>query len=752
MRCGRGPRLAAAAPGHQRHGRRPVRSTADCATLGAVVHPRTPTPGPAAPTDIAAVVVAYAAVSALWILLSDRTVAWLFSDPAWQAQVQTFKGWIFVAVTSVLLFVLLRRLQAAREAVQARETAALRAQARAAQLLQALVEHSTDAIFAKDRDGRYLLFNREAARITGRTAASVLGHDDAAVFPASQAALMRLSDRRVTALGLAQTFEQEIDTADGRRVFLTTKAPLRDAHGMVGLFGISRDISAMVQARRALADREHRYRTLFDANPQPVWVFDLSTLQFLDVNVAAIAHYGYTREEFLSMTLADIRPPEHRAVLAQNLGERRPATESGSSVSGPWVHWRKDGSLIEVEISYNDIEVDGRAARLVLVLDVTERQRLLRERDAAADAREQAFAALTRREAELARSELRYRLAAMGGHVWDWDIAARCADYPTTFWQRLGHAPPAGPDAPAFLAELVHPDDRARWHAALRDHLKGRVPYELEFRARDAAGAWHWFYTRGQAVWDDAGRARYMAGTTFDVTERHAVEDSLLRTQQELSDLAQQLLAQERETTTRLAHALHDQLGQTLAGTRLQLDVAIPRCSGAGAACAERLQRVSTLVDTAIADVRSLLIELRPPLLRERGLAAALDNELRRGLGAGADLSLELQAGPAAAEARWPDAVEYAVFMIAREAVANALRHADARRVILTLRGDGQTLAFGLRDDGRGIGDTELEGRPGHLGLVGMRERAIAIGARLAVRRRPEGGTEVRLDWTAQQP
>lgn len=183
---------------------------------------------PPAPHDIAGLVVAYAALSALWILLSDRTVSWLFPEPAGLALAQTAKGWLFVAVTAVLLYLVLRRMQATREATQERETAALRAQARAAQLLQTLVEHSSDAIFVKDRAGRYLLFNREAARITGRDAASVLGSDDHALLPVEQAAMIRVNDERVLAQAQAQTFEEELDTADGRIVFLATEGPLRD--------------------------------------------------------------------------------------------------------------------------------------------------------------------------------------------------------------------------------------------------------------------------------------------------------------------------------------------------------------------------------------------------------------------------------------------------------------------------------------------------------------------------------------------
>lgn len=242
-------------------------------------------PRPPASSAIAALVAAYAVLSALWILLSDRLVTWLFSEPVTLAWAQTVKGWLFVAITSGLLYLVLSRLQSARDAAQARETKALRAEAQAAQLLRTLVEHSSDAIFVKDRAGRYQLFNREAARVTGRDAASVLGSDDRAIFPPEQAAMIRANDERVMAQAQAQTFEEELDTADGRIVFLATKGPLSGPDGVDGLFGISRDITAMVHARRALADRELRYRTLFEAHPQPLWVFEVATPQLSDWSI-----------------------------------------------------------------------------------------------------------------------------------------------------------------------------------------------------------------------------------------------------------------------------------------------------------------------------------------------------------------------------------------------------------------------------------------------------------------------------------
>ncbi len=125
-------------------------------------------------------------------------------------------------------------------------------------------------------------------------------------------------------------------------------------------------------ARLALAASEARYRMLFDLHPQPMWVYDVETLRFLEVNAAAVDDYGYSRDEFLAMTIADIRPAEDVPMLLENVRAQRP----GRSRSGPWRHRRRDGSIIEVEIASDDIDYAGRPARLVAVTDVTERRRL----------------------------------------------------------------------------------------------------------------------------------------------------------------------------------------------------------------------------------------------------------------------------------------------------------------------------------------------------------------------------------------
>jgi PAS domain S-box-containing protein len=236
-----------------------------------------------------------------------------------------------------------------------------------------------------------------------------------------------------------------------------------------------------------------------------------------------------------------------------------------------------------------------------------------------------------------------------------------------------------------------------------------------------------------------------------DVSERVRAEQALARYQVELSELTQRLLHQEQVTTRDLAQTLHDQLGQTLGAIRLSYDVLgnMTR-EHVSPKALERAQIVGRQIDQAIAEVRQALVKLRPPLLEKAGLVAALDNELRQRRPEADPVGLELVCDGDAGEQRWPEDVEYAAFMVAREAVANALEHARCRQVRLRVQGNAERLRLDIGDDGIGLPDEVAFGRPGHLGMVGMRERALAIGARLQARARSDGGTLITLTWTAR--
>lgn len=162
---------------------------------------------------------------------------------------------------------------------------------------------------------------------------------------------------------------QRRDNSGELRYLSVSGEPVFDEDGnFSGYRGIGKDVTEQTLADRALQDSEARYRMLFEVHPHPMWVVDSRTLAFLAVNEAAVRHYGYSREEFLSMTADQIRPTEDVSRLLHAFED-----QSRSYGQRVWRHRKKNGELIDVEIASFSLQFDGRPARLGVVTDITER-------------------------------------------------------------------------------------------------------------------------------------------------------------------------------------------------------------------------------------------------------------------------------------------------------------------------------------------------------------------------------------------
>lgn len=160
---------------------------------------------------------------------------------------------------------------------------------------------------------------------------------------------------------------------DGATRWLASKGRfiVEDGRPLRGV-GVIIDITERKRAEQALRESEARYRQMFQANPHPMWLYDLETLRFLAINAAAVTHYGYSEAEFLTMTIADIRPEEDVPRLLEKI---RQLKGDAQHHAGAWRHRKKDGTLIDVEISSHLLEYEGRRAKVVLANDITERTR-----------------------------------------------------------------------------------------------------------------------------------------------------------------------------------------------------------------------------------------------------------------------------------------------------------------------------------------------------------------------------------------
>src|SRR5258705_4554329 len=252
---------------------------------------------------------------------------------------------------------------------------------------------------------------------------------------------------------------------------------------------------------QADAGEDARYQPLFALSPLPAWVYDSDTLRFLEVNEAAVRSYGWAREEFLGMTLRDIRPPAEQA----RLDALRASTPDGQAFATAAMHRTRAGALRRVEISSYPLEFDGRPARMVLVHDVTERheaqEALVRSEQKYRSVIEQMQDVFFRTDAHGLWTFLNPAWATLTGHPWR---------------ETLG----------SHFLKYVHPSDRSVLLDAFRPLADGTQESNLvEVRYFQKSGGYRWVEASTRAVRDPDGTFAGTTGTLRDVTERRAADE-----------------------------------------------------------------------------------------------------------------------------------------------------------------------------------------------------------------------------------
>jgi PAS domain S-box-containing protein len=285
---------------------------------------------------------------------------------------------------------------------------------------------------------------------------------------------------------------------------------------------------------------------------------------------------------------------------------------------------------------------------------------------------------------------------------------------------------------PADIADVYLRTD----HSVLKSGRRRR--YEESRVGPD--GVLRWFETIKSPIRDERGRIVGTVGISRDISERKAVADEISTSRAQLRELSHYLQTVREEERARISRELHDELGQTLTAMKLELSLLLERLPSARPPLKARVQRLIELVNGSVADLRRIASDLRPLMLDELGLVAAIrwltDTVAARGYMA-IELTFDRE------DVAYDGDVSTAAFRIVQEALTNVTRHSGASRVLVAFRHENGALSIEIVDNGAGIAPALAAPSGGHHGLLGMRERAYMLGGSLVIDNCPNGGARV---------
>jgi len=354
------------------------------------------------------------------------------------------------------------------------------------------------------------------------------------------------------------------------------------------------------------------------------------------------------------------------------------------------------------------------------------------------------------RRAEQKSRELQERFEFAGraatDAIWEWNLATDAVWLSESFYQLFGYTREEVGLKVSALTCLVHPEDKDRWMRTILQAVKGGArQWIVEYRLRREDGDYAFVEGRGYVVRDESGRALRAVGCTTDRTASKLAADKLERSRRQLRALSARLQSLREEERTRIAREIHDDLGQTLTALKMDLCWVERRLATETTPhlnpVLDRIVEAGELADATIASVQRISSELRPSVLEDLGLSAALRHEAQRFQErTGIACALRADDEPPTLARQ----VATAVFRIFQEALTNVARHAEAKEVQIDLREQGGQLILQIIDNGKGIRPSDLEDAKS-LGLLGMRERAELLGGEVTFQPNPSGGTVVRL-------
>ncbi len=467
------------------------------------------------------------------------------------------------------------------------------------------------------------------------------------------------------------------------------------------------EIAERKRVEEALRESEIRFRRVTEAAFEGVAVTKGGTL--IDVSAKLAKLFGYLRKELIGKSLEGLIAPKTRKdTIAKIL--------SGYSMSYESLCLRKDGTVFPVEVCGKNYSSKGKELCVTAIRDITKR----RLREDVLQESEEKYKTLTE------NSLTGIFIHQNGMFVFVNDKFAKMHGYKPEELLHKEHW------------VLVHPDERKLLKEFAMKRLEGKpVPQQYEVRRMTKDGKTIWCEMMATVI-QYRGKPAIMGNVT-DITERKLAESAIKKSEEQLRNLTSYLQKVGEIERTNIAREIHDELGQTLTVLKMDLSWLSRRLEDNQISLLEKTDAMSHLISKTIQTVKKISTELRPGLLDDLGLSAAIEwqaEEFQKRTGIKCKISMEPK------DITFDRDRNTAIFRIFQETLTNIARHAGATEVSVSLKQKVGRIELTVRDNGRGITEEELA-NPKSFGLIGIRERVKIFGGNNTIKGVPGQGTTV---------
>jgi len=578
-------------------------------------------------------------------------------------------------------------------------------------LLRALIDHLPDYIYVKDTSFNFLINNQAFVNLVGtESEAENINKTSIDLFGEDIGKINMEEDKKIIETGKTVIDRDEpIVTKEGEKLWLlTTKVPLKDHENKVtGILGISKDITERKEAERIIKESEEKYRTLVEQAVDAIALYNAAG-EILDVNRGSVKLLGYSKEELMKMNLSEILTEEEM----QTKPVQYDVLQKGLSTVRQRMMRKKNGSVIQTEVRSQQLP-DGRF--LSVIRDLTERINAQ---------------AQIQKEKELSDSIINslpglFYLIDESGKYIRWNkLKEEISGYTANEMSRMNSL------------DFFEGEEKELVRQRIKEGITKGVT-DIEAHLVTKKGKKILFYFAGIAI-DYEGK-KCLMGTGIDISDRKKAEQELEESYKAIRKLTEHLQNIREEERAHIAREIHDELGQQLTVLKMDISWINKKIGIQDESVKARMKELLVMLDETVKSVRRISSELRPSLLDDLGLTAAMEWQLTE-----FEKRFEIKTVFKSddAEIKLSESVKTALFRILQESLTNVARHSEAKKVTVSLNRKNGSVVLSVVDNGVGFDKQNAIGKK-TLGILGMQERTSMIGGTYEISGKPGKGTRV---------